>query len=165
MSPLANQDPLAQLNDIIAPTAASPWPPALIYWLLLATLIVSIVGLVYLFKRNQIQRVKQQQALLKLQQLQADNANFIVLNQLIKGVTLSYFPRRKVASLHSQQWFNFLQRYSSEPIFTSEQVFIKRLYQDNDSACSAEDFMQTKKWIKQLPKQIKKHRKEVNKHV
>ena len=165
MSPLANANPLSQLNDIIAPTAASPWPPAPIYWLLLFLFISSIVASIYLFKGIKKQRVKQQQALTKLQQLQANNANFILLNQLIKGVALSYFPRQQVASQHGEQWFDFLQRYAATPLFTSKQAFLQRLYQDSESPCCADDFAQTKKWIKQLPKQIKKQHKEANKDV
>ena len=165
MSPLVNQDPLAQLNDIIAPTAASPWPPAPVYWLLLLILSASIAGAVYLFKRIKKQRLKQQQALTKLQQLQADSANFVLLNQLIKGVALSYFPRQQVASLHGEQWFDFLQRYAATPLFSDKQAFLQRLYKDSEQPCSADDFVQTKRWIKQLPKQIKKQHKEATKHV
>jgi len=165
MSPLANQNPLAQLNDIIAPTAASPWPPAPFYWVILVVLIIAIVALVYLVKRIKKQRVRQQQALLKLRQLQAENADFILLNQLIKGVALSYFPREQVASLHSDAWFDFLQRYSTTPLFINKDVFLQRLYQYSNTPCSAEDFIQVKNWIKQLPKQIKKHTKEANNHV
>jgi hypothetical protein len=165
MSPLANQDPLAQLNDIIAPNTASFWPLAPIYWALLILIVVALFGLIYLIKRNKQQRLKQQSALLKLHELQVTNANFIVLNQLIKGVALHYFPRQQVASLHSQAWFDFLQCYATEPIFQDKATFLMRLYQEKDPACSENDFAQTKKWIKQLPKQIKKQLKEVNQYV
>lgn len=164
MSPLANQNPLAQLNDIIAPTTASQWPPAPIYWFLLSALVVVIIASVYLVKRIKQQRQKQRQALQKLQQLQADNSSFIALNQLLKGVALLYFPRQAVASLHGELWFDFLQSYSEKKLFTSKEIFLKRLY-SSEQNCSADDFAQSKIWIKQLPKQIKKHNKEANKHV
>jgi len=165
MSPLANQNPLAQLNDIIAPTTASPWPPAPFYWGLLVALSIFIVAVVYLVKRIKKHRERQQQALLKLRQLQSEKADFILLNQLIKGVALNYFPRQQVASLHSDAWFDFLQRYSATPLFINKDVFLERLYQYSNSPCSAEDFIQVKSWIKQLPKQINKHTKEANSHV
>ena len=165
MSPLAKQNPLSQLNDIIAPTTANPWPPAPIYWLLLLVLVLLVAASVYLFKRFKKQRIKQQQALKKLQQLQKDNANFILLNQLIKGVTLLYFPRRQVASLHGEHWFDFLQTYAASPLFDSKQAFLKRLYTNSEQPCSPNDFAQTKIWIKQLPKQIKKHHKEASNNV
>ena len=160
MSPLASQNPLEKLNDIIAPGAAGYWPPAPIYWLLLLILAVSAVASVYLFKRFTKQRLKQQQALTKLQQLQKEDADFILLNQLIKGVALSYFPRQQVASLHGEQWFDFLQRYASTPLFSGKECFLKHLYRYSEQPCSPDDFAQAKNWIKQLPKQIKKQRKE-----
>jgi hypothetical protein len=165
MSPLANQNPLSQLNGIIEPAGASPWPPAPIYWLLLLALLISVGGAFYLFKRIKQQRLKQQQALNQLQQLQAADADFVLLNQLLKGVALSYFARRQVASLHGAQWFDFLQRYAATPLFTSKQSFLERLYSSCDPRCSADDFAQAKNWIKQLPKQIKKQNKEANNHV
>lgn len=165
MSPLAKQNPLAQLNDIIAPTTANQWPPAPIYWVLLITFVVLIIASVYLFKRLKKQRAKQLQALQKLQQLQADTASFVVLNQLIKGVVLLYFPRCTVASLHGEHWFNFLQNYSANPLFSSKDIFLQRLYSNGEQNCSADDFAQSKIWIKQLPKQIKKYNKEAKKHV
>lgn len=165
MSPLAKQNPLAQLNDIIAPTTANQWPPAPIYWGLLITFVLLIIASVYLFKHFKKQRVKQQQALTKLQQLQTENASFITLNQLLKGVVLSHFPRDTVASLHGECWFDFLQNYSAKPLFSSKDTFLQRLYNSDQQNCSADDFTQSKIWIKQLPKQIKKYNKEAKKHV
>ncbi|MCW8995809.1 MAG: DUF4381 domain-containing protein, partial [Psychromonas sp.] len=131
MSPLANQNPLSQLNAIIEPSAASPWPPALIYWLLLGLFLLLLVVAVYLFKHLKKQQRKQKRALTKLHQLEAKNADFIKLNQLIKGTALSYFPRQQVASLHGEQWFDFLQTYSTTPLFNSRKEFIERLYRNN----------------------------------
>ncbi len=165
MSPLANNNPLSQLNDIIAPTTASPWPPAPVYWLLLFLSAALIAAAVYLFKRFKKQRQKQQQAFIQLQQLQAKQADFIALNQLLKGVTLNYFPRQQVASLHGEQWFDFLQYYAATPLFSSKQAFLRRLYQDSEQPCSDDDFVQAKGWIKALPKQLKKQHKKANTHV
>jgi hypothetical protein len=165
MSPLASQNPLAQLNDIIAPTAASPWPPAPIYWLLLLALLLLTTATLYLFKRVKKQRLKQQQALTKLQQLEKEDASFILLNRLLKGVALSYFPRQQVASLHGGPWFDFLQRYATAELFSGKQHFLEYLYRYSEQPCSPDDFAQAKKWIKQLPKQIKKQHRGRAKHV
>ncbi len=165
MSPLANQNPLSQLNDIVTPTAPDWWPPAPIYWLLALAFIVVIVGTTYLLKHLKKQQLKQQQALKKLQQLKQANANFIELNQLLKGVVLLYFPRQQVASLHGELWFDFLQSYATNPLFDSKQAFLKRLYTNSEQPCSTDDLAQTKIWIKEFPKQIKKQRKEANNNV
>ena len=165
MSPLDSQNPLAQLNDIIAPNTVSFWPLAPIYWALLFIIVAGLIGLTYLIKRIKQQRKKQQAVLIKLQELKTNKANFIMLNQLLKGVALQYFPRQQVASLHSEAWFDFLQQYATTPIFKDKEAFLMRLYQDTNPACSDSDFIQTKQWIKQLPKQIKKNYQEANKHV
>jgi len=161
MSPLANQDPLAKLNDIIAPTAPSWFPPAPIYWVLLLLTIGCIYGAYYAFKKNQQQRKLQQSQLRSLLQLEKQNVDFIGLNQLLKGCALSYYPRSDVASLHGAVWFDFLQQHSATPIFSTKQDFMARLYQAQNQACHKEDFIAAKKWIKALPKQIKKAQKDV----
>ncbi|ABM04520.1 conserved hypothetical protein [Psychromonas ingrahamii 37] len=158
MSLQNNQNPLAQLNDILAPSLPSFWPPALIYWFLLSAVIICLLGSVYLFKKHKTQKVKQKKALKQLIHLQQSNADFITLNQLLKGVALLYFPRGQVASLHGEQWFDFLQSYSQTPLFNDKPHFIKRLYDNPAPACSKGDFEQAKKWITGLHKQIKKTR-------
>lgn len=161
MSPLANQDPLAQLNDIIAPTAPSWFPPAPIYWVLLLVLVASIFTSYYFVKKYQQQHKLQKLQLNKLQQLEQQHVDFITLNKLLKGCVLSYFPRSEVASLHGTSWFYFLQKHSNFPIFNNKQDFMTRLYQDKCPATQQSDFIEAKKWITALPKQIKKAQKNV----
>tara|TARA_R110001583_G_scaffold81253_2_gene216975 strand:- start:2418 stop:2918 length:501 start_codon:yes stop_codon:yes gene_type:complete len=157
MSPLANQDPLAQLNDIIALTPPSWFPPALIYWLLLLASIVALVFAYYLIKKLKIQKQQQKSQLLQLQQLQQQNADFITLNQLLKGCALNYFSRQEVASLHGERWFDFLQKHATFTLFNNKQDFMRRLYQNQETSASNNDFSDAKRWIIELPKQIKKH--------
>ena len=168
MSPQNSQNPLAQLNDIVAPSLPSIWPLAPIYWFLLSMVIVCLLLSLYLFKKYQKQRLKQKDALQQLQALQQSQADFISLNQLLKGVALRYFSRQQVASLHGGLWFDFLQRYAQAPLFGNKQTFIARLYQQNVQSCSEVDFAQARKWITGLPKQIKKQtgkNKENHNHV
>jgi hypothetical protein len=165
MSPLANQNPLDKLNDIIAPIAPSWWPPAPIYWFLSLAVIILLIATFYLFRNLKKMQLTQQRPLLELQHLKESNANFIELNQLLKGVALLYFPRHQVASLHGPLWFDFLQSYSARPIFGKQATFIARLYNNVEQLCSAEDITQAKAWIIELPKQIKKQQKESNKNV
>ncbi|MFT6986489.1 MAG: hypothetical protein ACJAT7_002325 [Psychromonas sp.] len=163
--PLNNQNPLAQLHDIITPSAPSFWPPAPLYWLLLIISIVLITGAIYLYKRVKSERQKYQMALSKLQQLKDEGADFIALNKLVKGVALLYFPRQQVASLHGEQWFDFLHTYSERPLFGSKPLFLQRLYNNRDQSCASDDFEQVKIWIKKLPQQIKKQQKECKNNV
>lgn len=161
MSPLANQDPLAQLNDIIAPNTPNWFPPAPIYWVLFFVSIALIVVAVLLFKKVKKNKKRQQIQLQKLQQLQQSKADFITLNQLLKGCALAYFPRKDVASLHGEQWFDFLQKHADFTVFNNKQTFLARLYQDQQQTCQSSDFNDAKKWISALPKQIKKVQKDV----
>lgn len=165
MSPQTNVDPLAQLQDVISPDLPSWWPLSPIYWLLIISCIAFIAVLVYLFKMQHKNKHKQQQAHLQLQQLKQNSANFVLLNQLLKGVALLYFERHQVASLHGEDWFNFIQKHATVPIFGNKQRFIDRLYQVDQQSCTEQDYQQAKTWIKNLPKQIKKQQKEVNGNV
>ncbi len=168
MSVQNNPNPLAQLNDIVAPSAPSFWPLPPVYWLLLTMVIIALLLLLFLWKKHKKQRIIQKNALQQLQELQQSQANFVSLNQLLKGVALAYFPRRQVASLHGGLWFDFLQSYAQSPLFGNKQKFIERLYQQHDQPCSADDFVQARKWITGLPKQITKltgKNKEKHNHV
>ena len=158
MSLQNNQNPLAQLNDILPPSLPSFWPPAPIYWFLLSALIICLLLLVYLLKNHKKQKAKQKIALKQLIDLQQSDADFVILNQLLKGVALLYFPRRQVASLHGEQWFDFLQAYAETPLFNDKPHFIKRLYNNPAPVCCRRDFEQAEKWITGLHQQIKKMR-------
>lgn len=161
MSPLANQDPLAQLNDIIGPSTPNWFPPAPIYWILLCVILTALGIAYYCFKQHHKQKKIKQAQLLKLTHLKQQQVDFITLNQLLKGCALAYFPRNDVASLHGEAWYDFLQKYSDAPLFDSKQAFIKRLYQKTDQSANETDFIDAKKWINELPKQIKKAQKNV----
>lgn len=163
--PLSKQSPLAQLHDIIPPDAPDFWPPAPLYWFLLIASMGLIAGAIYLYKGVKSERLKYRAALFKLQQLKDKGADFIELNQLVKGVALLYFPRQQVASLHGEQWFDFLLTYSARPLFESKALFLQRLYNSHQQSCSGNDFEQAERWIKQLPEQIRKQQKESKKNV
>jgi len=145
-------------EQIILPAQApSVWPPAPIYWLILAAIIIMSV-LTVIFIRRYINKQKiVKQALTSLQKLQKDNSSFAQLNQLLKGLCLHYYSRKQVASITGQAWFIFLQEHSEQPnvaLFNNQHEFCRRLYQDN-SPCTEKDFASAKKWIQALPAQVK----------
>ena len=157
-----NVDPLEKLHDIIAPSAASWWPLPLIVWLiLLAVLLVGGIS-VYLFKRYQQQRKAQQQYLTELATLENKGCDLITLNKLLKVVSLSYFPRTMVASLHGGSWFDFLVTHScfdEKTLFKGRKQFLTTLYDQSCRKCDNSDFKQAQKWITQLPSFIKTNKK------
>lgn len=149
-------------EQIIVPAQApSAWPPATIYWLILAAIIVLGVLTLVLIK-GYIKRQKiVKQALLSLQQLQQQDASFAQLNQLLKGLCLHYYSRQQVASITGQAWFMFLQEHHAQQdmtLFENQDEFCLRLYQQN-STCSEKDFESAKKWIQAFPKQVKARQK------
>ncbi|MCP5076879.1 MAG: DUF4381 domain-containing protein [Psychromonas sp.] len=160
MSPLANQDPLAQLNDIIAPTAPNWFPPAPIYWALLLISATLIFVVYYILKKRHQQQKLQKIHLSKLADLQQTEASFVALNQLLKGCALSYFSRNEVASLHGELWFDFLQKYSASPLFGNKQDYVQRLYQVDIQSADENDYSAAKNWISALPIQLKKQNKK-----
>ncbi|MEL0659167.1 DUF4381 domain-containing protein [Psychromonas arctica] len=154
--------PSNPFEQIIIPAdVPSAWPPAPIYWLILATIIAVIVFAVIFIKHNINKQKIVKQALTSLNQLQESNASFAQLNQLLKGVCLHYYPREHVASITGQAWFIFLQEHNAQqntPLFNDQKEFCRRLYKDN-SACTDNDFASAKKWIKSFPSQVKAHQK------
>ena len=161
MSQLDDQNILSQLNDIIAPSPPSFWPLPVIYWALFVLIIAAIISLFIFIKKYKQQQRKQKPVLQKLQELQQSQATFIELNQLLKGASLLYFPRAEVASLHGEQWFDFLQKNATECIFEDKKAFLKRLYKDDQQSCCEDDFAQAKSWIKSLNNKIKSQKKSV----
>lgn len=157
-----NSDPLSGLHDIIAPTAASWWPLPLIYWGILLVFIAVLSISVYFILQYKKNKKQQQKHLVALAGLQIKNANFIALNQLLKGVSIASFPRSQVASLHGNAWYDFLLAHSSfneNTLFKGRPLFISQLYEKSSRECDENDFTQAKKWIKQLPSFIKKNNK------
>ncbi|WP_417698128.1 DUF4381 domain-containing protein [Psychromonas sp.] len=149
-------------EQIILPTQVpSAWPPAPIYWLILAVIISAVTVLVWWLKQRRKKQQKVKEALLALQQLRRqDSASFAELNQLLKGLALQYYSRQKVASLTGEAWFSFIQAHhtGSTPLFGEQVQFCQRLYQQ-PSMCDEQDFKSVSHWIKGFPAQVKRLQK------
>ena len=151
-------NPLSGLHNIIEPSSANWWPLPPIYYLLVFSFIAMITLAVFLLKKHKKQQQKLNALLQQLSKLKGNKASSIELNQLLKIASLNYFPRSSVASLHSKQWLEFLQKVAENPLqgtFQDEAMFIKQLYTQASPATEL-DFKEAEKWIKQLPSQIKK---------
>lgn len=164
-------------EQIIIPIEApSAWPPAPIYWLILAAAIIVITLTTVFIKRYLKRQIIVKKTLILLKNLQQDNANFAQLNQLLKGLSLHYYARKEVASLTGQAWFAFLQEHNVQQstvqqdtaqqnkiLFNDRDEFCRRLYQQN-STCTEQDFASAKKWIQHFPEQVKTRQKLVLKN-
>ena len=144
-------------EQIILPAEApSAWPPAPIYWLILFIAIISIGLLIWLVKRRKNNKKIVKKALYSLQQLQKNEADFVALNQLFKGLCLQYYPRPKVASLAGKEWFIFINQHNAQKqslLFKDQDTFCQRLYKQS-SICTQQDFEMAKQWIKDFPEQV-----------
>jgi len=148
--------PNSPFEHIIVPTTVpSAWPPAPIYWFIAGLLVVCVWLGFYLFKRYHAKKKVIKQALLALAELQKNKATFAQLNQLLKGLCLHFYARPQVASLTGKEWFIFINQHASDktPVFVDQTIFCERLYQQSEP-CEQVDFEQSKRWIKQFPKQV-----------
>lgn len=102
-----DSDPLRQLHDIVAAPAASWWPLAWGWWLLLLLLGSGLVLLMrWLWQRWQRRRWQR----LGLQLLQTSATDLRSINQVLKRVCLQYFDAASVAPLQGKAWATFLLR-------------------------------------------------------
>ncbi len=118
-------DPLAELRDIHLPAPIETWPPAPGWWFLAA---LGIVGLLtaawWLFRRwrsNQYRReaLRALSVLHDNWQQHGDSNQYLVsLQQLLKRVGLTAFPREDVASLTGEAWVQFLDKSTGSHDFS-----------------------------------------------
>lgn len=101
--------PLEQLKDIHLPEPVSWWPPAPGWWILALFCLTLIVITVRWLIRRYRYRAAIREALAELDNINETDQHWPQqLNALLKRLTLSYFPRARTASLHQQQWLDFL---------------------------------------------------------
>lgn len=108
-------DPLAELQDIHLPEAASWWPLAP-GWIVLIALLMIAIGFfgtrwVLAYRKNRYRRA----ALTELEQLASElndeahaAATLQATNALLKRVALRAYPREDVAALNGAAWARFL---------------------------------------------------------
>ncbi|MDC8831580.1 DUF4381 domain-containing protein [Alteromonas gilva] len=107
-------DPLAQLNDIQTPQGVDWWPLAWGWWVILAVLLALLIALVYLTVKHVRFNRARRDAIAMHQQLPKDASYPAQANQLLKRVTLHYYPAIDSAASYGQRWQHFLQHCLSE---------------------------------------------------
>lgn len=108
---------LAQLNDVIAPSHVSWWPPAPGWWLLFTILLLGTAALIRFVLKYWQKRRYRRQAIRELQKLksQAQHTATSHVNQsileLLKRCAFSAYPdsQSQIASLYGRQWLEWLQ--------------------------------------------------------
>lgn len=156
-------NPLEQLKDIHLSVGISQWPPAIGWWLLLllscGLILMTTIWLVRRYRR----RLALRQALKELANLSSNNQWPQALNQLLKRAAISYFPRAQVASLHQQQWLDFLCRQlpknKQEQFMQPFSLLIEHLYSPHSESLKLEEYKAlAATWLKQALPPGKKQR-------
>ena len=120
---------LQNLNDNVLPASVSWWPLASGWYILISLLLIALTWFIYRsihrWKNNRYRRT----ALHELQQLESGlqspgerDASLRQIPVLLKRTALSVYPRKRVASLSGESWFEFLNSTVSKPLFTGTTV-------------------------------------------
>lgn len=150
-------DALAQLKDIYLPSEVTWWPlaPGWYFIALLLVLFLACLGLLS-YKYHLRKRFKKQAiALLDSYTHQyAKNRNAqlttAAISELLKRVALVYFPRERVASMHGQDWLNFLTSTSKGLDFnTVSSLLLDAPFQPNQARDLSPLIELATRWIKQ----------------
>ncbi|WP_088331995.1 DUF4381 domain-containing protein [Lacimicrobium sp. SS2-24] len=162
-----NTPATAQLRDIHLPETVGWWPPAPGWWLLALFLIVIVILIARWQLRAYRYRCAIRQALQELEQISAEQPNWPQhLNSLLKRLALSYFPREQTASLHQQQWLDFLverlPKAKQSDFADRYQLLLNSLYQRQPSELDIKLYKTlAKDWIRRALPPAKKEASHV----
>lgn len=154
---MAEPDPLTQLRDIHLPDPVGWWPLAPGWYVLMIVLLLILMFISYRIYQRHVNGLAKNKALelLKIYKDQYDkdrNAQIASarISELLRRVALVYYPRAQVASIHGDDWIEFLNTTSKNidfrpvkamlldsPFKTAETVHLKPLFSRADQ------------WIKQ----------------
>lgn len=154
---MAEAAELAQLKDIHLPQAIGWWPPAPGWYIVFALLILLSVFVVYTFYKRAVYARPKKQALALLQtyeqhysQQKNSQLTSARISELLRRVALVYYPRAKVASLHGQQWVDFLNQTCKHIDFNSVQsLLIEAPFKMPQNSDLKPLFTKAQQWIKQ----------------
>jgi hypothetical protein len=104
---MIDQQPLAQLHDIVAAPAASWWPLAP-GWYAAALVVLLIVVLTSraLWRYHQRRRLRN----LAIRKLRQPLTDFNAITLTLKQACLGYFDAQRIAQLSGPRWFAFLHQ-------------------------------------------------------
>lgn len=154
---MAEVDVLAQLKDIHLPAEVGWWPLAPGWYVLIAVFFIVLFVMIALLHQRHVHRLPKKNALLLLDsyvaQYQHDHQTQLTcarLSELLKRVALVYYPRREVASMHGQEWIDFLTATSKGIDFESiKTLLLEAPFKQNKSLELTGLIKATQLWIKQ----------------
>jgi len=143
-------DPLAALHPLHTPAPIGWWPPAPGWWLVAVLLLVMLSVIGWWHRRSARRRA----ALTELRQLErsdVDAARFTArLNQLLRRVALSCFPRDQVAALSGTDWLRFLDAHGGNGFYSGPGRVLATAPYAPDSPCDRAALLAlARQWIRQ----------------
>lgn len=114
---------LSQLHDIQLPDPVGWWPLAFTTWLIIFTLISTLIGLLWYYLDSKHRNAYRTEALQQLKNITSNHQlnayeQSSQINCLLKQVALTAFGRDKTAALQNQAWTAFLKQtcdYINQP--------------------------------------------------
>lgn len=137
------QNPLSQLNDIIAPEPIGWWP---LHWgwyvIILSFMAILVLTGIYIYKRVQLNKPKKQTLLLlrALHQEPHPQKTVREINEILKRAMLAYVSREKVASLSGKQWVSVLNQ-NTEKAYQIPTDYVQLAYHPKCSAAKADAYL------------------------
>ena len=154
---MAKAEALAQLKDIHLPESIGWWPLAPGWYVLMIIALFLMLGIAYLDHKRRLNAKPKNQALallhIYIQQYEKENNAQIIsarISELLRRVALVYFPRNKVASLHGQDWVDFLNQTSQGINFNSVQsMLLDSPFKTEERQNMKPLITRSEQWIKQ----------------
>lgn len=154
---MAEVDALAQLKDIHLPASIAWWPLAPGWYAVFLLVLVFLAGLAFFVYRRYLNSRAKKQALVLLENYaqhydkehngQVTSAR---ISELLKRVALVYFPREQVASMHGQEWIDFLNQTGKGLDFeVVKSMLLDSPFRVNEQVNLQPLISQAKLWIKQ----------------
>lgn len=102
---MADPADLSNLRDLALPAEVSLWPPAPGWWILAASVVVSVAILTVMAVRHHRRNAYRREALQQLETIEAAS-----ISSVLKRAALAAWPRAEVAPLSGPTWLAFLDR-------------------------------------------------------
>ena len=157
---MAEADVLARLQDIDLPAPIGWWPLALGWYLLAALLLISLGVFAFYYRRRRLQGLPKRQGLHLLesyyqeyQRQKTSPLTSMKISELLRRVSLVYFPREEVAGLHGEAWLSFLKsKVRNVDCVGLDKSLLELPYQPAKDYDLEPLFAFAKEWIKQRGK-------------
>lgn len=154
---MAEVDALAQLKDIHLPATVGWWPLAPGWYVVLILFFLLLGFITFVCYRRYLNARAKKQALALLQsyvhQYEKDRNTQLAstrISELLRRVALVYFPREQVASIHGQEWINFLNKTSKGVDFEAvKTMLLDSPFKPNEQINLNPLITQATLWIKQ----------------